>query len=42
MLPVSMMESWSLYVVDVEERTLLVMDPCETSEPIEYNSDKTV
>ncbi|XP_037475770.1 uncharacterized protein LOC119353275 [Triticum dicoccoides] len=35
MLPVPMMESWSLYVVDVKERTLLVMDPCETSEPIE-------
>ncbi|XBH69524.1 hypothetical protein VPH35_097374 [Triticum aestivum] len=34
MLPVPFMESWSLYVVDVEERTLLVMDPCETSEPI--------
>lgn len=35
MLPIPMMESWSLYVVDVEEQTLLVMDPCETSEPIE-------
>lgn len=34
MLPVPMMDSWSLYVVDVE-KTLLVMDPCETSEPIE-------
>lgn len=35
MLPVPMMDSWSLYVVDVEERTLLAMDPCETSEPEE-------
>ncbi|XBI66629.1 hypothetical protein VPH35_046162 [Triticum aestivum] len=34
MLPVPMMDSYSLYVVDVEERTLLVMDPCETSEPM--------
>jgi len=34
MLPVPMMDSWSLYVVDVE-KTLLVMDPCETSETIE-------
>lgn len=30
MLPVPYMNSWSLYVVDVEEKTLLVMDPCET------------
>ncbi|XP_037489421.1 uncharacterized protein LOC119368202 [Triticum dicoccoides] len=35
MLPVPMMGSWSLYVLDVEERALLVMDPCETSEPIQ-------
>lgn len=35
MFPVPMMDSWSLYVVDVEERTLLGMDPCETSEPPE-------
>lgn len=31
MLPVPYMNSWSLYVVDVEEKTLLVMDLCETS-----------
>lgn len=35
MLTVLMMDGWSLYVVDVEAKTLLVMDPCETSEPIE-------
>lgn len=35
MLPVPMMDGWSLYVVDVEEMTLLVRDPCEASEPIE-------
>ena len=31
MLPVPYHNSWSLYVVDVDEKTLLVMDPCETS-----------
>lgn len=31
MLPVPMMGGWSPYVVDVEDRTLFVMDPCETS-----------
>ncbi|KAM3354275.1 hypothetical protein ACQJBY_025127 [Aegilops geniculata] len=35
MLPVPMMESRSLYVVHVEEKTLLVADPCDTSEPEE-------
>ena len=40
MLPVPMMESWSLYVVDAEERKLLVMDPCLTSEPIGQMQDK--
>ncbi|XBI20955.1 hypothetical protein VPH35_062146 [Triticum aestivum] len=40
MLPIPMMESWSLYVVDAEERKLLVMDPCLTSEPIGQMQDK--
>lgn len=40
MLPVPMMESWSLYVVDAEERKLLVMDPCLTSGPIGQMQDK--
>uniref|UniRef100_A0A3B6RQ32 Ubiquitin-like protease family profile domain-containing protein n=1 Tax=Triticum aestivum TaxID=4565 RepID=A0A3B6RQ32_WHEAT len=31
MLPVPYHNSWSLYVVDVDEKTLLVKDPCETS-----------
>lgn len=40
MLPVPMDNSWSLYVVDVEEKTLLVMDPCETSNPQEVMKHK--
>lgn len=30
MLPVPMMGCWSPYVVDIEDQTLFVMDPCET------------
>ena len=33
MLPFQHMESWSMYVVDIDMKTLLVMDPTETSEP---------
>lgn len=40
MLPIPMMNSWSLYVVDTEEKTLLVMDPCETSSPKEVMKAK--
>ena len=30
-LPVPLMDGFSFYVVDVEEKTLVVMDPAETS-----------
>uniref|UniRef100_A0ACD6A2F6 Uncharacterized protein n=1 Tax=Avena sativa TaxID=4498 RepID=A0ACD6A2F6_AVESA len=35
MLPVYHYESWSLYVLDIANRYLLVMDPTEASEPLE-------
>jgi hypothetical protein len=31
MLPVFLEESWSLYVVDVEKKHMLVMDPTDAS-----------
>jgi hypothetical protein len=31
MLPVQLDESWSLYVVDVEKRHMLIMDPTDAS-----------
>jgi hypothetical protein len=33
LLPVQLYDGWSLYVVDVAKRHMLVMDPSETSEP---------
>jgi hypothetical protein len=34
MLPLHVYESWSLYVIDINNKHMLVMDPCETSEPL--------
>jgi hypothetical protein len=40
MLPINIYESWALYVIDTDNKHMMIMDPCETSEPKHEMEDK--
>jgi hypothetical protein len=40
MLPIHIYESWALYVIDTDNKHMMIMDPCETSEPKHEMEDK--
>jgi hypothetical protein len=40
MLPIHIYESWALYVVATDNKHMMIMDPCETSEPDKEMEDK--